>query len=73
MITTKRPEDDMIEVAITSMQEALVADGQAVPAGSTPFEREPMDLPVPDPAAGARWRWSPQRWRLRPVPASRPR
>jgi uncharacterized protein YqhQ len=50
MITTKRPEDDMIEVAITSMQEALVADGQAVPAGSTPFEREPMDLPVPDPA-----------------------
>jgi uncharacterized protein YqhQ len=44
MITTKRPEDDMIEVAITSMQEALVADGQAVPAGSTPFEREPLDL-----------------------------
>ncbi len=42
MITTKRPQDDMIEVAITSMQEALVADGNAVPAGSTDFERSPM-------------------------------
>ena len=45
MITTKRPEDDMIEVAITSMQEALVADGNAVPEGSTPFERAPLELP----------------------------
>ena len=44
MITTKRPDDDMIEVAITSMQEALVADGNEVPTGSTLFEREPMDL-----------------------------
>ena len=35
MITTKRPTDDMIEVAIASMEEALVADGNAVPAGST--------------------------------------
>ena len=43
MITTKRPDDDMIEVAITSMQEALVADGNIVPDGSTPFEREPLD------------------------------
>jgi uncharacterized protein YqhQ len=43
-ITTKRPDDDMIEVAITSMQEALVADGNAVPAGSTAFERDPLDL-----------------------------
>ena len=34
----------MIEVAITSMQEALVADGNEVPAGSTLFEREPMNL-----------------------------
>jgi uncharacterized protein YqhQ len=46
MITTKRPDDDMIEVAITSMQEALIADGNAVPAGSTAFERAPMDLPA---------------------------
>jgi len=44
MITTKRPDDDMIEVAITSMQEALVADGNEVPAGSTMFPRAPMDL-----------------------------
>jgi uncharacterized protein YqhQ len=44
MITTKRPTDDMIEVAITSMEEALVADGNEVPAGSTDFEREPMRL-----------------------------
>jgi hypothetical protein len=61
MITTKRPDDDMIEVAITSMQEALVADGNAVPAGSTPFERDPLQLPskgdapddtdAPDPVA----------------------
>ncbi|MEX2183733.1 MAG: DUF1385 domain-containing protein [Chloroflexota bacterium] len=47
MITTKRPEDDMIEVAITSMQEALVADGNEVPTGSTIFDREPMDLARP--------------------------
>jgi uncharacterized protein YqhQ len=48
MITTKRPDDDMIEVAITSMQEALIADGNAVPAGSTPFERAPQELPKGD-------------------------
>ena len=56
MITTKRPDDDMIEVAITSMQEALVADGNEVPAGSTPFEREPMKLggaPTAQPAPTA--------------------
>jgi uncharacterized protein YqhQ len=47
MITTKRPDDDMIEVAITSMQEALVADGNAVPEGSTAFEREPLDVAGP--------------------------
>ncbi len=44
LITTKRPEDDMIEVAITSMQEALVADGNEVPSGSTDFERAPMQF-----------------------------
>jgi len=44
MITTKRPDDDMIEVAITSMEEALQADGNAVPAGSTLFERAPLEL-----------------------------
>ncbi len=44
MITTKQPTDDMIEVAIVSMEQALEADGEAVPAGSTPFERDPMVL-----------------------------
>ena len=42
MITTKPPTDDMIEVAIVSMEEALDADGEAVPGGSTDFERDPM-------------------------------
>ncbi len=44
MITTKRPTDDMIEVAITSMEEALVADGNEIPAGSTDFDRSPLEL-----------------------------
>ena len=55
MITTKRPSDDMIEVAIVSMEQALEADGEAVPEGSTPFEREPMQLgpqPVAAPTPG---------------------
>jgi hypothetical protein len=52
MITTKRPTDDMIEVAIVSMQEALVADGEAVPTGSTELEHEPMRL-GPRPVDGA--------------------
>ncbi len=47
MITTKRPTDDMIEVAITSMEEALVADGNEIPAGSTLFDRAPMQLGEP--------------------------
>ena len=33
MITTKQPTDDMIEVAIVSMEQALVADGESVPTG----------------------------------------
>jgi len=55
MITTKQPSDDMIEVAIVSMEQALEADGEAVPDGSTPFERDPMilDSPAPTPAAPA--------------------
>ena len=47
MITTKQPTDDMIEVAIVSMEQALVADGETVPAGSGEFEQRPMDLPTP--------------------------
>jgi hypothetical protein len=47
MITTKQPTDDMIEVAIVSMEQALVADGEAVPTGSGDFESRPMDLGPP--------------------------
>ena len=51
MITTKQPSDDMIEVAIVSMQQALVADGETVPAGSGEFEQRPMHIgPVDTPA-----------------------
>ena len=40
MITTKRPSDDQIEVAIVSMEQALEADGETIPAGSELPERE---------------------------------
>ena len=48
MITTKRPTDDQIEVAIVSMEQALEADGETVPTGSELPERERLD---PGPAA----------------------
>ena len=51
MITTKQPTDDMIEVAIVSMEQALVADGETVPTGSGEFEQRPMRFDTP--AAGA--------------------
>jgi uncharacterized protein YqhQ len=44
MITTKRPTDDMIEVAIVSLEEALDADGESIPSGSTELEREPLHV-----------------------------
>src|SRR6185503_4822227 len=47
MITTKRPSDDQIEVAIVSMEQALEADGEPVPDGSELPERKRL----PDPAA----------------------
>jgi hypothetical protein len=50
MITTKQPTDDMIEVAIVSMEQALEADGESVPEGSGDFERRPMRLPTTAPA-----------------------
>jgi uncharacterized protein YqhQ len=52
MITTRQPTDDMIEVAIVSMEQALEADGEALPAGSGTLERAAMDLPAV-PAGGA--------------------
>ena len=42
MITTKQPTDDMIEVAIVSMEQAILADGETVPDGSATFERHPL-------------------------------
>jgi uncharacterized protein YqhQ len=48
LITTKRPSDDQIEVAIVSMEQALAADGEAVPDGSELLERDRLE---PDPAA----------------------
>jgi uncharacterized protein YqhQ len=43
MITTKQPSDDQIEVAIVSMQQALEADGETVPAGSEEPERQRLE------------------------------
>jgi uncharacterized protein YqhQ len=51
MITTKRPSDDMIEVAIVSMEQALVADGASIPEGSGEFEQRPMHFGSPEPDA----------------------
>ena len=45
MITTRQPTDDMIEVAIVSMEQALLADGELLPAGSGTLPREPLPLP----------------------------
>jgi hypothetical protein len=45
MITTKQPTDDMIEVAIVAMEEALRADGAEVPAGGLDLERAAMPRP----------------------------
>jgi uncharacterized protein YqhQ len=51
MLTTKQPADDQIEVAIVSMEQALVADGEVVPAGSEVPEREPLELGVAEASA----------------------
>jgi uncharacterized protein YqhQ len=48
MLTTRQPTDDMIEVAIVSMEQALEADGEALPDGSGTLAREPL----PPPGAG---------------------
>jgi uncharacterized protein YqhQ len=52
-ITTRQPTDDMIEVAIVSMEEALAADGEEVPEGSASMEREPLALAEARLRAGA--------------------
>jgi hypothetical protein len=45
MITTRQPTDDMIEVAIVSMEQALAADGETLPAGSGTLARSPLPPP----------------------------
>jgi uncharacterized protein YqhQ len=44
LITTKEPDDDMIEVAVASMREALSVSGDEAPEGSLDPERRPMEL-----------------------------
>ena len=43
-ITTKQPTDDMLEVAIVSLEQALLADGEELPAGGHRIGRSPMVL-----------------------------
>jgi uncharacterized protein YqhQ len=45
MITTRQPTADMIEVAIVSMEQALEADGEPLPAGSSTLPRDILILP----------------------------
>ncbi len=47
LITTKQPDDSMIEVAVASLQETLRANGEAAPAGSLDPAREPLAAAVP--------------------------
>jgi uncharacterized protein YqhQ len=42
-ITTRQPDDSMIEVAIASMREALAANGEEAPAGSADPVRRPLE------------------------------
>ncbi len=56
MITTKQPTDDMIEVAIVSMEEALRADGEAFPSGAGTLARDRLELPGAERSAGGRRR-----------------
>ena len=51
-ITTRQPTDDMIEVAIVSLEKALIADGVEVPPGSSDFAARPLN-PERDFAAAA--------------------
>ena len=52
MITTRQPTDDMIEVAIVSMEQALEADDEELPAGSGTLAREPLPPPGAAKAGG---------------------
>ena len=43
-ITTKQPTDAMLEVAIVSLEQALLADGEELPAGGVRIGRSPLTL-----------------------------
>jgi uncharacterized protein YqhQ len=49
-ITTKQPDDSMIEVAIASMREALAINGDPAPEGSLDPPRRPIPGPGEEPA-----------------------
>ena len=51
-ITTRQPSVDMIEVAIVSMEQALVADGEALPKGSGTLPRDTLVMPGAGKAPG---------------------
>ncbi len=42
-ITTRQPSDDMIEVAIVSLQRAMMADGREIPEGSAELASRPLE------------------------------
>ena len=52
-ITTKQPTDEMIEVAIVSMEQAMAADGESLPPGSGGIVRSPLILAGAPPAPAA--------------------
>ena len=52
-ITTRQPDDGMIEVAIASMREALAANGEEAPAGSLDPARRPIPRGVQETAGSA--------------------
>ncbi len=52
-ITTKQPTDEMIEVAIVSMEQAMAADGEPLPPGSGGIVRSPLILAGAPPAPAA--------------------
>ncbi|MGA3058032.1 MAG: DUF1385 domain-containing protein [Candidatus Limnocylindrales bacterium] len=65
-ITTRQPSDDMIEVAIVSLQRALIADGGEIPAGSAQLASRPIES---DSGRGPDGEAAP----IQPVPAEAPK
>ena len=53
LITTKQPDDEMIEVAVASMREALAVSGDEAPEGSLDPRRRALAAFVAEPAADA--------------------